>query len=126
MGVSGVSIFEGAADGGEEEGVVDCPEAGGGRGGRGEGKEFSLPSTPTPQHRANRGFSHIGPTTTSHTSTPKTDSSSRSIRAVEVQRDVVRLVKLFKLVLVRFGGWTWLAGDEPGRMGEGLMNITLP
>lgn len=37
MAVSGVSIFEGAADGGEEEGVVDCPEAGedeqaGGRG----------------------------------------------------------------------------------------------
>lgn len=97
--------------------------AGGAGGGR--GKEFFLPSppTPTPQHRANRGFSHIGPTTTSHTSTPKTDSSSRSIRAVEVQRDVVRLVKL---VLVRFGGWTWLAGDEPGRMGEGLMNITLP
>lgn len=40
MAVSGVSIFEGAADGGEEEGVVDCPEAGedeqaGGRGGAG-------------------------------------------------------------------------------------------
>lgn len=112
------------------------PGGPGGAGGacRAGWKEFFLPSpptpapapTPTPQHRANCGFSHIGPTTTSHTSTPKTDSSSRSIRAVEVQRDVVRLVKLFKLVLVRFGGWTWLAGDEPGRMGEGLMNITLP
>lgn len=58
MAVSGVSIFEGAADGGEEEGVVDCPEAGedeqagGGRGGReGGGILLTLPThTPTRAH----------------------------------------------------------------------------
>lgn len=68
MAVSGVSISEGAADGGEEEGVVDCPEAGedeqaGGRGGRG-GREgggilLTLPAhTHTPISSQSRFLPH--------------------------------------------------------------------
>lgn len=71
MAVSGVSIFEGTTDGGEEEGVVDCPEAGedeqaggrGGRGGRGpgggEGILLTLPAhTPTPTSSQSRFLPH--------------------------------------------------------------------